>query len=129
MPRKLWSGVARLVATRNAPLPKPTSISTGRSLPNMVDQGRGAGLLVGLKRKGCRSASGKELPRLRTAGLALRGLALAEGEPDDVSLKHHHAVHEALRRRQYLAAVHLGRLGHEDKAIPRAHRAAEAHVF
>src|SRR5688572_32763380 len=129
MPRKLCSGVARLVATRKAPLPNPTSISTGWSLPNTVDQGRGAGHLVGLKRKGCRSASGKELPRLRTAGLALRGLTLAEGEPDDVRLEHHHAVHEALRRRQHLAAVHLGGLGHEDEAIPRPHRSTKAHVL
>src|SRR5262245_22242357 len=43
MPKKLMSGRATAAANRNAPLPQPTSISTGLSLPNTSHQDTIAG--------------------------------------------------------------------------------------
>src|SRR5262245_31797047 len=104
MPKKFTSGRAVAAVDRKSPLPKPTSTSTGRSLPNSSRQSiGGADSPRGTagNRYGASWSRGRFLMRRtkRVSGGPGRSHGIERGDRHShhLTLEHQLIVHEALR--------------------------------
>ena len=99
MPRKLTSGLACAAVSRNSPLPKPTSISTGWSLPKTVRPVDRAPAGVGRRLEQVRGQLLQAAGGRRAHGHASSPLPPPGGRhrhADDVGVEDHRRADEAL---------------------------------